>query len=184
VRAVEREGSAEHLERETRIADRAAHVDVVARDGARAQQRHARRHLAEGGDADVERSLRGVAADQLAAVRFGQPEQAPREALQEGFFRPRQGQRQRESERLRAARGQIAQIDCQRLVPEPFGRDGGQEVAALDQHVGRDRELHAGRRREQRAIVADAQRRTARLAREVAGDQVEFAERHRLTCPR
>jgi hypothetical protein len=61
--------AAKAFEREPRVAERAAHVQVVAHARARAQQGLAGRHLAEHGDADVERALRGVAADQLAAVR-------------------------------------------------------------------------------------------------------------------
>jgi hypothetical protein len=40
----------------------------------------------------------------------------------------------------------------------------GEEMAALDQHVGRNRHLHAGRRREQGAVVADAEDGAARAA--------------------
>ena len=43
------------------------------------------------------------------------------------------------------------QVDRQRLVAEALGRDGGQEVPALDQHVARDGELHA------RAAASSAQ---------------------------
>jgi hypothetical protein len=51
-------------------------------------------------------------------------------------------------------------------------------VAALDQHVGRDGGLQAGRGRDQRAVVADAERGADRVVRalEVFLDEVEFGE--------
>ena len=53
----------------------------------------------------------------------------------------------------------------------------GEKVAAFDQHVGRDGELHAGGRREQRAVVADAEHGAAGpRPLEVVFDQVEFGE--------
>jgi hypothetical protein len=141
------------------IADRAADVELVAGGRARAQQRLPGRHLAHRGDADVQRALRGVAADQLDALRLGQREQAARKAFEKHLVGTRQRQRQREPQRLRAAGGQVAEVDRQRLVAQAIRRHGGQEMAAFHQHVAGHGQLHAGRRHEQRAVVADAQRR-------------------------
>lgn len=67
-------------ERQARLAQRAADPDVVARAGAVAPQRLARGHLAQHGDADVQRPGGGVAAHQRAAVLIGQCEQAARQS--------------------------------------------------------------------------------------------------------
>ena len=101
----------------------------------------------------------GVAADQLDAVtRRPARTGLSRKACEEGLVGARQRQRQREGQRLGAAGRQVAQVDRQRLVAQPLRRHGGQEVPALDQHVAGHRQLHARVRREQRAVVADAQR--------------------------
>ena len=175
-RAIERDRAAKRFEREARVAERAAHVQVVAGLRARAQQGLAVRHLAEHGDADVERALGRVAADQFALVRVGEREQAARETAEQLLVDARQGQRQRERHRTRSARGQIAEVDGQRLVAQPLWRHGGQKVTAFDQHVARHRQLHAGRGGEQRAVVAHTQRGACHGAGEVFRDQIEFAE--------
>jgi len=61
-------------------------------------------------------------------------------------------------------------------VAEPLWRDGREEVTALDEHVGRDRDGRAGGGLQQRAVVTDAERRAARRPREEAIDELEFAE--------
>ena len=125
----------------------------------------------------VERAARRVAADQLAAVRVGEREQAAREAGEKRLVGARQRERERERERPRAAGGEVAQVDRERLVAEPIGRHGGQEVAALDQHVAsRPRACIPGVGCEQRAVVADAERGAPHRPREEARDQLEFAE--------
>ena len=124
----------------------------------------------------VERAARRVAADQLARLAVGEREQAAREGGEERLVGARQGQRERERERPRAAGGEVAQVDRERLVAEPIGRHGRQEVAALDQHVGRDRERRPGRRLQERAVVADAERGAPHRPREEALDELEFAE--------
>ena len=139
-----------------------------------AQEGLAGRHLAEDGDADVQRAACGVAAHQLTRVRVGQRQQALREGLQPGRVGLRQRQRQGEGQRLRAAGGEVAEVHGQALVAQAARVDGGQEVPALDQHVAGDGQLHAGRGREQGAVVTHAQRAAARRALEETVDQVEF----------
>ncbi len=151
--------AAQQAEARARVAERAGHPDVVARFRRVAAQRGVRRHVAEHGDADVERAARRVAADQLAAEAFGEREQAVAERGEPAFVGARQGERERERVRRGAHRGEVRQIDGERLVAERVRIDVGEEVAAFDQHVRRYRELLAGRRDDQRAIVADAERR-------------------------
>ena len=153
--------AAQRGQRQARIAQRAADPQVVARARAVAPQRVPGGHLAEDGDAQGQRPGRGVAADQRAAVGIGQREQALRQRGQPGFIlralgRQRQGQG--EGQRLGAHGGQVAQVDGQRLVAERGRVDVGEEVAAFDQQVGADGELHAGRGLQQGAVVTDAKR--------------------------
>ena len=57
--------------------------------------------------------------------------------------------------------------------------DFWEKMTALYQHVGRDCQLHAGRGRKQRAVIADAQRDmlcTLRRAGEILRDQIEFGQ--------
>ena len=109
----------------------------------------------------------------------------PRKAFEKGLVDARHRQRQREGQRLGAAGRQIRQVHRQRLVAKPLRRDRRQEMPPFDQHVARDGQLlPGGQRREQRAIVADAERRAPRGPREVARDQVEFAEGHRCVTAR
>ena len=94
-------------------------------------------------------------------MRIGQREHALRQRGQPGFVlralgRQRQGQG--EGQRLGAHGGQVAQVDGQRLVAERGRVDVGEEVAAFDQQVGADGELHAGRGLQQGAVVTDAKR--------------------------
>ena len=63
------------LQRQMRVAELAADINLVAHLRAAAQQ-WLPFGLAEDGDADVQRALGGVATDQLAAVGIGQREQA------------------------------------------------------------------------------------------------------------
>ena len=73
----QRQRAAEDLQRQPRIAQRAADPQVVAGAARRERSRAwPARHFAEHGDADAQRPARGVAADQFAAVRVGQREQA------------------------------------------------------------------------------------------------------------
>ena len=176
--ARQRHAAAKHLECQARIAQGAADPQRVAGARARAQQRLARGHGTEHGDADVQRPGRRVAADQLDAMRIGQCKQPARKAFEKGLVDARHRQCQREADRLGAAGRQVRQVHRQGLVAEPIGRHSGQEVPALDQHVARHRQLlPGGQWCEQRAVVADTERCTLRRAREVARDEVEFAER-------
>jgi len=165
-------------QRQAGIAQRARNPDVVARLGGAAAQGLARAQLAKHGDADVERAFGGVAADQLDVEGVGQREQALRKTVQPVAVGFRQRQRQREADRARAHRRQVGQVDGQRLVAQPHGIFTGKEVAAFHQHVGRNGGLQAGSGRDQRAVVADAERGADGVVRalEVFLDEVEFRE--------
>ena len=174
---VERHFLAQPGQRQPRVAQRARDPDVVAGDRRVAPQRFAGRQFAEDGDADGERALGRIAADQFAVERIGQFEQPLREPREPVGIRRRQRQRQRERDGFRAHRRQVRQVHRQAFVAQHARIGAGEKVAALDQHVRRNRHLRAWRRREQRAIVADAERGAARAgADEVLLDQVEFGE--------
>ena len=186
LRRAQRQRAAEHLQRQPRIAERAADPDLVARLRARAQQRLARWHFAHRRDVDVERPRRRVAAGEHDVMRVRELEQPLREPRQEGFVDARQRQRQEEGLGRRAAGGEVAEVHRQRLVTEPSRRHRRQEVPTFDQHVRRHQPLMARRRRQYRAVVADAQRHGPALgpagaprAAEESVDQVELAQR---TC--
>jgi len=171
--AGQRDRAAEDLQRQPRVAERAADPQLVARPRAAAQQRRTRWHLAHRGDVDGQRPGRGVAAGERDAGRVGQREQPAREAGQPVVVDARQRDRQREGQRLGAAGREVRQVDRQRLVAQALGGHGGQEVAALDQQVAGHRELLPRRQLHQRAVVADAQherRAGPRRPREVARD--------------
>ena len=178
----QRDAPLQRFKRQARIAQRAADVDVVTHARAAAQQGLARRHFAQHGDAEVERPLCGVAAHQLAAVGVGQRQQTARKWVKPCGIDVRQCQRQRASQRARAARGQVAQVDSQRFVAEALGVGAGKKVAALDQHIARYRQLHPRRRCQQRAVIAHAQHGMAHRALEIAGNQVKFTHIRACQC--
>ena len=128
--------SPENLQRQARIAQRAAHVNVVANPGRAAAQSLVFGHLAKHGNANVQRPGRGVAAHQRTTVLIGQCEQPARKPRQPGFVGSGQRQRQRKRQWLCAHGRQVAQVDGQRLVPQCLGRYRGQKVSSLHQHVG------------------------------------------------
>jgi hypothetical protein len=152
---------------------------LIADARAVASQGLARLDLAECRDADGQGPCRGVTTDQLDVVQIGQCVQTAREGAEKGLARARQRQGQREGQRPRTAGSQVAQIDGQGLVAQRVGRHGGQEMPALDQHVAGHRQLHAGGRCNQRAIVAPTQHGAPNWTREIPGDQLEFTQRHR-----
>ena len=133
----------QHLQRQPGIAQGATHVDVVTGPCAAAQQGLTGRHFAKNGDADVERPARGVAAHQFATVRVCQRKQPARKGGQPGIVRPGQRQCQSEGQRPCAAGRQVGQVHGQGLVAQGLGVHIGKKMAALDQHVAGDGQLHA-----------------------------------------
>ena len=61
-------------------------------------------------------------------------------------------------------------------MPKQRGSGAGQEVPALDQHIGGNGELGAGARAHERRIVSDAEDRARRTVCEEAPDDLEFRE--------
>ncbi len=165
-----------------RIAERAAHIHIVACARGIAAQGARRVDPAQHGDRDRQRSGRRIAADEFASVSIAEREQAACERIEPGLIagtRRRQGDGQRERERLGAHRGEIAEIHRQAFVPQCLGIDIGKEMPPFDQHVGRDGQRAADLK--QGAIVADAQQRAAHrrigTAREATSDEFEFTHR-------
>ena len=166
----------QRVQRQAGIAQGAADPDIVAHLGTAAQNGLAAGHFPKHGDADGERPLRGVAADEFAVVGFGQGEQPFAEGLAPGLVAVRQGQGQGKGQGLGPAGGQVRQIDGQRLVAQQAGGHVGQKVAALHQHVAGDGQLHAGARGQQGAVVAHAQGAAVGWALKEALNEVKFAQ--------
>ncbi len=162
-----------------RAAELARHPDLVAGARAGAIERHARRHLAHRGDGDrALRRARRVAADQVDAETLGEREEPRGERLQPGLIGLRQADREQRPLRRRAHRREVGQVDGERLVTERARLGIGREVPPFDQHVGGDRELEAGVRAQQGAVVADPDQRALALRRplEVTADEVELVQ--------
>ncbi len=152
------------------------HPDVVAEPGPIPAQRLFREHLTKDRDAQIQWTAGGVTADQLAAMGIGQGKQAGRKRPQPALIGLRQRQGQREGQRSRPHGSQVRQIDRERLVAQRGRIDISKKVARLDQHVGRDGQCSGRNRRQQRAIVTDAQQGISSRTRafEMPPDQVEF----------
>ncbi len=99
---------------------------------------------------------------------------AAREGGNPGFIGFRQGRRDERPARQRAHGGEVREIHGEGLPAEGLGVAASEEVRARHQHVGGHHQVHAGRRADNRAVVADAQHGVPDGAGEVAGDQFEF----------
>ncbi len=172
----ERRAPGQRGERERGIAELPRYPDVVTGRGTCSRQRVPRRDLADDRDAQIERSARRVAADEIDAMRIGKREKSARERGQPAGVAVGQRPGQQRPPGRRAHRRDVGEVHGQRLVPERLGIDVGQEVPARDQHVHRHRQLLPRRRHEERRIVADAKRdgRRSRRTREETRDQLEF----------
>src|SRR5690606_25626941 len=103
------------------------------------------------------------------------------ETTEPGLVGARQAYREQEAEGLGAHRGEVRQIDGQRLVAEIGRRHAGEEMSPFDQDVAGDGDLAMLARGDQRAVVADAQwRAPGRAPVEETPDQLELAHRRRL----
>ena len=102
---------------------------------------------------------------EIDAVLVRQRDEPARERGEPGRRRPTAAHRQQRPARRRAHRRQIRQVDRQRLVAERLGFGVREEMAALDEHVDRHGEFAAGRWRDERRIVADADARALRAGR-------------------
>jgi hypothetical protein len=107
---------------------------------------------------------------------IGQGQQAGRKFADPVFVGSGQGQGQRERQRPGTAGGQIAEVDGQSLVAQQARVHIGKEVAALDQHVAGDGQLHAGAGASS-AVVAHAKGGATHGALEIAADQIEFTHK-------
>ncbi len=159
-----------------RIAQRAGYPDVVANLCSITPQSLAGRHFTDDGDIQRDQAAaRGVTADDLDAMLLRQAKKATRKALDKFFVCLRQCDGKQRIAWCRAHCGQVRQVDCHGFMTNRAGAVRGRKMSARDQHVGGNRQFHAGRGFEQGAIVAHAQHRRRGGAGEVFCDQVKFA---------
>jgi hypothetical protein len=166
-RLVARAARQELSQAQRRGARMAADPDLVARARAIAAQREPGRHAAVDLDGDAERSARGVAADQRDMVAPRERGKAAAEPGEPGLIGLGQGQREREPQRARTHRGQVAEVDRQRAVADLLRAAGGGKMHAGDQRVDGDREIlarqaSAGSRRRHRCRARRPRPRAAR----------------------
>ena len=150
------------------------HPQVVAGLRAVAPQSRAGGGFANGRDAEVERSARRVAADEVDAITPGAGKKSLGKRRQPGFVGLRQTAGEQNPARPRAHGGEVGKIDRQRF-PAQLARVGlRQKMRAGNQHIGRDRQFHARRGRDQSAIVTGAERGLRRRAGKITVDQGKF----------
>ena len=144
----------------------------------RAVERDAGGQLADRGDADRAQRRRASCRRRSARRHAARRARRGRRRTRRASAPPRAGRPMREQRpaRRRAHGGEVGEIDGERLVAERAWRRRRQEVTALDQHVGGERELEAGVRPQQRAVVADAEQGPLRCAVEEAVDELEFVQ--------
>ncbi|OIQ85252.1 hypothetical protein GALL_329270 [mine drainage metagenome] len=163
-------------QRQARVAGGAADPQLVAGTCPAAAQGETRADQAHDRDAHIQRPLRRISAHEFDVVGVRQGEQSGAEAGEPDGVGGRKGQCQRERQRLRPHGGEVRQIHRQRLVAKLERIGSRQEMPALEQHVGRDGQLPAGRDVQQGAVIPHAEHSAARGAGEIAGDEIEFAE--------
>ena len=158
-------------------ADAAGNPDVVAHPCAAAAQRLPLRGFADNGEAEAQAAAGGVAADETHAVTLRLREQAAAEGLQPVFVELRQRGREQHPARLCAHRRHIGNVYGHDFVRQRVGRVVGEEMAALQKHIGAQVQITAGRRADNGGIVADAQHHAVfRLpcGGQIAADKVKF----------
>jgi hypothetical protein len=108
------------------IAQAARHPDIVARFGPVAAQRAPRLDFAHDLDAKVERSMRGIASDEVDVVPIGEREETARKSFEPFRFRRRKCQRQHRPPRIApiAARSEMftASALCRALPHRRHGK--------------------------------------------------------------
>jgi len=120
-----------------------------------AAQGVSRGQRADRGDRDRSRAPRRVSADQLDGVRLGEREHARGEGLDPRLVGVGQGDREQEPARVGAHRREVREVHRERLGAEAPRVGAGQEVRALGERVGGEREDQPGRRLQECAVVAD-----------------------------
>ena len=141
-------------ERERRIAELTRYIDDVA--GARTAPRSAvRRAVRRRVDAKRARTARRVATDQLDVVLARQRDEAEHErTIHRGSAAG--SAPASNTNRGNAPIAASPTVDGERLVAERPADRRQRGMPALDEHVDRHYVFHAGRRREDGAVVADA----------------------------
>ena len=82
--------------------------------------------------------------------------------------------------RRRAHCRHVGEIHRERFVAEQLGISAGQKMSALEQHIGRDGELHAGAHAHKRGVVTDAERGARRPMREETADDFKLGKRFHI----
>ncbi len=161
-------------ERKRRLAGRAREPYVVARKRPVAPEREPGGHLADHRNRDREGALGRVSADELDSKALGKREEALRERGDPFFVGIRERDCEQRPARVGAHRGEIREIDGERLVPELARIRPREEMASGEQHVGRDRKNHPGLGREQGAVVAHSEHCARRRPGEILADDLEL----------
>ena len=94
-----------------------------------------------------------------------------------------QGDAKQRVARERAHGSEVGEVHGERLVANAAGVGIGEEMHALDQHVGGHRGLPAGGGVDQRGVVAHAERRVVRRPRKIAADETELIHRATAAAP-
>ena len=130
----------------------------VARYSATAQKGLPGRHSAEDREGKGERTAGGIAAHKAQVAPLGHGAESPGQRFQPSRLDGRQGQRQGEAQGRGAHGGQVAGAHRQGALAEfERMRTGIGKVHPGGQGIGGYRQLLAGRKRQQRAVVTYAQ---------------------------
>ena len=176
-RPVERDRAAERLERQARVAERAADVEIVAGPRARAQQRRAGGQLAEDGDADRRAGRascrRRSARSRARSASASRPRAKP--ARKASSARGRASASVKASGRAPHAARSL-RLTASALWPSRSGATVERKWRPSTSMSVETASVMPGVGCEQRAVVADAERGAARRPREEALDELELAE--------
>ena len=171
-----------------RSAQRPRDQDLVARPRPRAHDGPLRGGLAQEGHAHHQRSVPGVgvAADQVDLEPIGHPFEPGVQALGHGNAAgSRQGHADDGGPRQPRHRGDVGEVHPHRLVADGLGAVGLEpEMAAVQEHVGRDQKLCSRSDVEDGAVVADPQNRALPGPARMPADPVDQGESPREDCGR
>ena len=152
-------------------AEFSGHTDPVARPGSAASDQPLFMSFADRSHADDERSVprRRVSADDSDVEFRGSLQHAGHQLIGERVSVRRLATRQAHCDHgiawRRGHRGQVAQVDVDRLSPHLPGRRGrAAKVDSFQQHVRRDDGRSPGFKRHGRRVVADAKADSGELA--------------------
>ncbi len=169
-----RDATRECRERERRIAEHSRDPHVIAGPRSVAPQCGSARRFAHDLHANVERAARCVTADKIDPEAPRERHEAARKTREPVRVSRGQRQRERRPAGCRAHRRQIGKIDRKRLVAELPRIGIAPEMAARDQHIGRDHEFASPLHIDERGIVTHAEHGMPYAVRKIAPDQFEL----------